>query len=152
MTREAALACGKSIPIGTDPFGRSYWVFGADQSSLFVCQVDSKSGATESIRTWLRFHKPEEIAAVMVCLGKDPLVESLKEVFPEATKVVKDRSWSTLLMGRKLTKKPEEAQLSPKESDGMDVEEQNDFGAVSTNLLFTIHFHSLCTCSNILVT
>ncbi|KAL7541225.1 hypothetical protein ACHAXR_012783 [Thalassiosira sp. AJA248-18] len=126
MTREAALACGKSVPIGTDPFGRSYWVFSAEPTSLFVCQVTAPTR-----KEWHRFHKPEEIASVMVCLGKDTLCESLKEVFPEAAKIVKDRSWSTLLLGRSLTRDSDGAEaLSPsKEDEGKAAEEQDDYGA-----------------------
>lgn len=140
MTREAALACGKSVPIGTDPFGRSYWVFGAEQTSLFVCQVDSTPGVEASTRKqWRRFHKPEEIASVMVCLGKDPLCESLKEVFPEAAKIVKSRSWSTVLYSRSLPQEPESAKaLPPSKETETDTDEQADFGPVSIN--FSVSF------------
>ena len=115
MTREAALVCGKSIPIGNDPFGRTYWVFSAEPTSLFVCHVDSKPKVGMSTRKqWHRFCMPEEIASVMVCLGKVPLCETLKEVFPEAAKRVNDRSWSTLLFGRSLPQSSKRAQaLSP---------------------------------------
>lgn len=138
MTREAALACGKSTPIGNDPFGRSYWVFSAEPTSLFVCQVDTMPGTVSPTRKWHRFHKPEEIAAVIICLGKDPLCESLKEVFPEAAKVVKDRSWSTLLFGRCLTNESNDEAKSPVEdSEKMDTEE--DFGPVSNDASINIH-------------
>lgn len=130
MTRDASLVCGKSIPIGTDPFGRSYWVFSAEPTSLFVCTVDAKSGAGQQ---WHRFHEPEEIASIMVCLGgKDLLCETMKEVFPEAAKVVKDRSWSTLLLGRSLHRKSDSAKgLPPSEEPEMVAEEKADYGAVS---------------------
>lgn len=133
MTREAALACGKSVPIGTDPFGRSYWVFSAEPTSLFVCQVDSKPEvAVSTKKQWHRFHKPEEIASVMVCLGKGLLCETLKEVFPEAAKIVKDRSWSTLLFGRSLPRESEAAKaLPPSKEPETAAEEQVDYGEVS---------------------
>lgn len=135
MTREAALTCGKSLPIGTDPFGRSYWVFSADPTSLFVYDTNSiPDVASPALMQLHRFHKPEEIASVIVCLGKDPLCESLREVFPEATKLISNKSWSTLLMGRKLRREQEATAVLPlsdetKKSEG----EQNDFGAVSIN-------------------
>jgi len=131
MTREAALVCGKSIPIGNDPFGRSYWVFSAEPTSLFVCHVDSKpEGGMSTKKQWHRFCMPEEIASVMVCLGKVPLCETLKEVFPEAAKRVNDRSWSTLLFGRSLPQASKRAQvLSPSKEPKTAAEEQVDYGA-----------------------
>ncbi len=133
MTREAALTCGKSLPIGTDPFGRSYWVFSADPTSLFVYETDSLPGvASPTLRQLHRFHKPEEIASVMVCLGRNPLIESLKEVYPEAAKLLSDRSWSTCLMGRMLRRNPEATESLPLSDETKMVEdEQTDFGAVS---------------------
>lgn len=134
MTREAALACGKSVPIGTDPFGRTYWVFSAEPTSLFVCQSITVPGdaTSPSQNHWYRFHKPEEIAAVMVCLGKNPLRETLKEVFPDARLLCKGRSWSTLLFDRCLPKESEAANATPQLSDKpkSDGEEQ-DLGPVS---------------------
>jgi hypothetical protein len=129
MTRESALACGKSIPIGTDPFGRSYWVFSAEPSSLFICQDVATPGvASPPKKQWHRFHQPEEIASVMACLGKDPLCEALKEVYPEAARVLKDRSWSTLLYRRNLLSKDNaiKESNSPQEKTN---EEQADYGA-----------------------
>lgn len=130
MTREAALACGKSIPIGTDPFGRSYWVFSSEPTSLFVCEAESKSELTAMAgKQWHRFHKAEEIASVMVCLGKDPLHETLKEVFPQAAKVIKDRSWSTLLFGRCLSEKTKTAHALPLSTNtNTATKEQVDYG------------------------
>ena len=137
MTRVAALACGKSIPIGTDPFGRTYWVFSADPTSLFVCEASSSPGdAASEQKQWYRFNKPEEIASIMVCLGKDPLCEPLKEVFPEATKLVKDRTWSTLLYGRCLLQEKEDAKASPTDKPKSPPEEPADYGAVSVLSLF----------------
>jgi hypothetical protein len=133
LTREAALSCGKSLPIGTDPFGRSYWVFSADPTSLFVCVANSIPGvASSSLNQLHRFHKPEEIASVMACLGRDPLCESLQEAFPQATKVLRDRSWSTLLMGRRLRRDTEVTDaILPSDDTKKADEEQADLGAVS---------------------
>lgn len=138
MTREAALACGKSVPIGNDTFGRSYWVFSAEPTSLFVCQVDPKSANTAPTRKqWHMFRKPEEIASVMVCMGQSPLCDTLKQVFPEATKMLKDRSWSTLLFARRLGCSPKEtAGLLPQKGPKPYAEEQIDYGPVSIDSLF----------------
>jgi len=130
MTREAALACGKSVPIGSDPFGRTYWVFRAEPTSLFVCQVDPTPVVAVSIRQqWHRFQKPEEIASVLVGLGKSSLCSTLKQVFPEASKMVKNRSWSTLLFERKLVCLPTAAEeLSHEKSTETYAGEQIDYG------------------------
>ena len=130
MTREAALACGKSVPIGNDPFGRSYWVFSAEPSSLFICSNPPQASPV-ACKEWHRFNKPEDIAAVMVCLGKNPLCETLKEVFPEAKKFMKDRTWSTLIYGRCLARKPDESELQPAAEKPKIDEEEQDYGAVS---------------------
>ena len=102
LMKGAAMACGKSTPIGLDRWGRSYWVFRAEPKSLFICETVSSSSDDVSSPTkkWHRFAKPEEIASVIVCLGKETPCEMLKEVYPEAVGLVKDRSWSTLLYAR----------------------------------------------------
>jgi len=112
-------------------------VFSADPTSLFVCEMNSTPDATShSLKRLHRFHKPEEIASVMVCLGRDPLCETLKEIFPEATKLVNDRSWSTLLMERSLRRDPEATEALPLSDETKVVEgEQTDFGAVSAVIL-----------------
>lgn len=134
-TREAAIACGKSIPIGNDPFGRSYWVFSAEPSSLFVCS--STSATSPESKQWHRFHKAEEVASVMVCLDKNSLLyESLTEVFPEATKMIKDRTWSTLLFERCLAPKEEGSDAPPVSDKPMADAEEQDYGPVSSILFF----------------
>jgi hypothetical protein len=134
MTRIAAFSVGKTTPIGTDPFGRTYWVFSADPTSLFVCQVNSNPDALSTQKQWHRFHKPEEIASVIVCLGVHPLCDILKDAFPQAAKAVKDRSWSTLLLGRSLRREPDAVKAMPPSDKPKSVsEEQVEFGEVSIN-------------------
>ena len=102
LMKGAAMACGKSTPLGLDRWGRSYWVFSAEPKSLFVCETVPSTG--ESIpptKKWHRFAQPEEIASVMIGLGKESPIEILKEMFPDAVSLVKDRSWSTLLFARR---------------------------------------------------
>ena len=128
MSRIAAFSVVKTIPIGTDPFGRTYWVFNAKPNSLFVLQHSASDH-----KQWHKYEKPEEIASVLVCLGKHPLSDTLKETFPEAVKAMKDRSWSTLLMKRSLPRGPDavEAHTLPDVSSRTTSDEQVDFGEVS---------------------
>jgi hypothetical protein len=148
MTRIAAFSVGKTTPIGTDPFGRTYWVFSADPTSLFVCQVNLNPDALTTQKQWHRFNKPEEIASVMVCLGKHSLCDILKEAFPEAAKAVKVRSWSTLLLGRSLRREPDAVKAMVPSDNSKSVTEENvDFGEVSINFwpLFSSKFVSNMT-------
>ena len=134
MSRIAALSVGKTIPIGTDPFGRTYWVFSAEPTSLFVCQGNSNSGAPPAQKQLHRFHKPEEIASVIICLGKHPLCDLLKEAFPEASKALKNKSWSTLLLGQRLSRETDAVLAASTPNHPLPVsEEQVDFGEVSIN-------------------
>ena len=134
MSRIAAFSVGKTIPIGTDPFGRTYWVFNAESNSLFVCQHSASDQ-----KQWHKYEKPEEIASVLVCLGKHPLCDTLKETFPEAAKALKNRSWSTLLMKRSQPRGPDavEANTPSDMSSQTTSDEQVDFGEVSTNCWFS---------------
>jgi hypothetical protein len=134
MSRIAALSVGKTIPIGTDPFGRTYWVFKAEPTSLFVCQVNSNPGEPSAHKQLHRFHKPEEIASVIVCLGKHPLCDLLKEAFPVAAKALKNRSWSTFLLGQSLPREPDAVLATSSPDHPMSVSgEQLDLGEVSIN-------------------
>jgi hypothetical protein len=92
--REAASTCGRTLEIGKDGAGRSYWNFNSDSGSLFVCLEGGDND-------WHRFSEPETIASVMVGLGKDEIVKDLKRAFPEAYRVLKDGTWSELLLKRR---------------------------------------------------
>ena len=133
IVRESAISCGKSTPIGVDNWGRAYWIFSSDPRSLFICasnKIDRNSGKNKK---WHRFHEPEEIASIMVCLGKEPPCDSLKEIFPEAFKLVKDRSWSTLLMDRAYSdeNKPQKTLPPSKPSKADQGQIDEDLGPVS---------------------
>ena len=126
LTRNAAMSCGKSIPIGQDQSGRTYWLFKAEPTTLFIC--DLSSGCTLSgnkpVVKWHKLSAPEAIASVIVGLGKDPPSESLKDAYPEASSLIKDRVWSTMLMRRALKNVSEAEQLkgatSHKATEGKD--------------------------------
>ena len=108
LARDAAISCGKSIPIGQDHSGRTYWLFKAEPKTLFICEMSSEMANSDDNPSakWHRFSTPEAIASVMVGLGKDPPSESIKEAYPEAAKLVKERMWSTKLMQRALKMSP----------------------------------------------
>ena len=55
--REAGIICGRTLEIGKDVSGRSYWNFRSDPSSMFVCLEGASSE-----NKWHRFSDPETIA------------------------------------------------------------------------------------------
>jgi hypothetical protein len=91
--KDAALTCGRSLSLGFDAWGRSYWKFNG-VSSLFV--------AVENDQEWHRFDDIAAIASIMVCLGKNEPVSELKRVFPEAAKLLKKGAWADILQKRVL--------------------------------------------------
>jgi hypothetical protein len=143
LARDAAMSCGKSLPIGQDNWGRTYWVLKAEPKSLFICvQSNSLSQNDQSTsKTWHRFSTPEAIASVIVCLGKDPPSESLKEAYPEAFNMVKDRTWSTLLMQKRLSASSAIRVCQKDSSLLLTREEDHKFGAVRTFLNFVPDSH-----------
>ena len=121
LVKGAAMACGKSTPIGLDKWGRSYWVFSAEPKSLFICEIVSSSGnVSPPSKKWHRFAKPEEIASVIIGLGKETPCEVLIEVYPEAVGLVKDRSWSTLLFARRQATTDQKVEAASSDDDKKD--------------------------------
>mmetsp|Transcript_15583 Transcript_15583/g.35073 ORF Transcript_15583/g.35073 Transcript_15583/m.35073 type:complete len:1317 (-) Transcript_15583:1237-5187(-) len=78
VEQDCARACGRTLPLGFDKCGRSYWVFNSDKNSLFVHEKDSEA-------LWYRYDDPKNIAKVIYTLGKGEPVEELKRLFPKAT-------------------------------------------------------------------
>ena len=101
--RDFGRLCGKTLPLGTDVVGRTYWKFLGDTSSLFVCCVENNSdGQNQSGTTnWWRYKEPESIASVIVCLGTSELATDLKRHFPQARKLIKGGQWSAILQQKK---------------------------------------------------
>ncbi|CAJ1952558.1 unnamed protein product, partial [Cylindrotheca closterium] len=97
--RDTGSRCGRTLEIGSDTAGRSYWKFNADQGSLFVSHnVDSGSDKSK-IGRWLRFADPESIASVIVCLKKDAITSYLKRLFPDARQLLQNAQiWTTILV------------------------------------------------------
>jgi len=94
--REEGITCGRTLELGRDGTGRSYWIFHSDPSSLFVCA----STATDA-RKWHKYAEPETIASVIVSLGKDPVASELRRAFPKSSASIKSGAWTDLLQKRK---------------------------------------------------
>jgi len=93
--REAGIRCGRSLELGTDSVGRSFWHFYNDLESLHVCEpLPDGSGK------WHKFSEPEVISSIIVSLSKDPIVRELKNAFPNSVKLIRNKTWSELLMKR----------------------------------------------------
>lgn len=98
---EHGMACGRTLSLGKDANGRSFWRFKGD-SSLFVCANESViNGDMFPRKKWYRFAKPEEIASLLYSLGTDGVVPELKRAFPAATQMLKTRKWTELLLKRR---------------------------------------------------
>jgi hypothetical protein len=95
--RDFGRLCGKTLPVGVDYVGRTYWKFLGEQHSLFICD-----SATEFIDppAWYRYDKPETIASVIVCLGTHDLAEELSRLFPNSAKLIMSGKWRHLLLMR----------------------------------------------------
>ena len=135
--REEGISCGRTLEIGKDVAGRSYWYFHADPDSLFVCLNESDSSGSDK---WFRYSEPEAISSVIVSLGKDAIVPDLKRSFPKALALIKSGKWSELLQKRrfKLTQLlPEDKLSSPAmdvDSDSEKEEVSNAYYVLSTSL------------------
>ena len=98
--KEAGMSCGRTLEIGRDSAGRSYWKFNSDPDSLFVC-VDTEKVVDDSIYgTWYHYQHPEIISSVIAILGKDPVTKELERVYPASAKLIQDSAWPELLLKR----------------------------------------------------
>ena len=127
MTCKSALLAGKTSPLGKDPWGRTYWVFSGEPTSLFVCETDPSTNEQK----WRKFGNQEEVAAVMVCLKRGPLLEVLKDVFPKAARSLRDNSWSTILYERSLSKPANDIDSPKGTSEAANRAETEELGPVS---------------------
>ncbi len=100
--KEFGLMCGRTLEIGKDVIGRSYWRFHADPSALFVDPVGLPiDGGLENQGRWHRFADAATISSVIISLGKDPIVRELRRIFPEADRMIKRKTWSNELLKKK---------------------------------------------------
>lgn len=96
LERDAGILCGRTLSLGRDRRGRSFWKFNAD-NALFVCDGDDT-------KIWRRYEDPEVIASVLFSLGKDPVVAEIRRVFPDAVRLLRGRKWTQLLLKRPFKK------------------------------------------------
>jgi hypothetical protein len=97
VEKQAALKCGRTLELGRDNAGRTYWQFNGDASALFVCMGMNEAG----LSTWHRFGDAESIASVMVALRKDMVLKDLQTVYPDADLLVKSGKWIDALFYRR---------------------------------------------------
>mmetsp|Transcript_3362 Transcript_3362/g.4934 ORF Transcript_3362/g.4934 Transcript_3362/m.4934 type:complete len:460 (+) Transcript_3362:3852-5231(+) len=93
-----ATSCGRALCLGVDKNGCSYWKFHSDPS-LFVCTRNTGGDSLEG--NWLRFHEPETVASVIICLGKEEPVCELRRSFPKAVSLLRTGQWAELLQKRR---------------------------------------------------
>ena len=94
-------ACGRTMSLGSDKWGRSYWKFHSDPTSLFVLSpscIKQRKG-----KEFYRFSEPEAIASVMTCLGDGDLYDRLKKRYPMAWNQLKSRQWCDILQKRMIS-------------------------------------------------
>lgn len=89
IEKEYGTKCARTLEIGRDVAGKSFWKFESDPTSLFVCSSGS---------SWYRFSEPASIASVIVSLGRDFVSRDLRRHFPEAAKLADDGTWSNILL------------------------------------------------------
>mmetsp|Transcript_810 Transcript_810/g.1246 ORF Transcript_810/g.1246 Transcript_810/m.1246 type:complete len:2185 (+) Transcript_810:285-6839(+) len=92
LEQDSGMLCGRTLSMGRDHCGRSYWKFKADKA-LFVCPSDES-------KSWLRYADPEVIASIIFGLGKEPVASELKHTFPEAAGLLRGRKWASMLLKR----------------------------------------------------
>ena len=108
IEREQGNKCGKTISIGIDPQGRSYWKLESSPDSLFV--LEKSSGGEK--KQCHRFSSSEDIASVIKCLGKHQLAMDLKRLYPQAFMLLKNGKWSELLQKKAFKLYQQEEQKS----------------------------------------
>jgi hypothetical protein len=149
IEKEAGMTCGRTLEIGRDNAGRSYWKFHSDSEALFVCSETTGEGDSP---TWYHFADAESIASVIVSLGKDELVKDLQRSYPVSQRMIKDRSWTTGLLKRRFPRVAQimEGQDLSDDAEPMEVEKeiaQVDGGfEVSSVGLYCIAGYQGCVC------
>jgi hypothetical protein len=123
LERQAGILCGRTLALGCDAAGRSYWHFHAEPKALFVSQTKKNAEISDELLSeWTKFDSPEAISSVISLLGKDPVAKELWRIYPESAKLVKNREWQELVM-KKHYKLPDNLDFEPIEADG---ESEND--------------------------
>jgi Bromodomain len=100
VEKEAGMSCGRTLEIGRDGAGRSFWKFDSDPNALFVCVEAPNGGPGLEAGTWHHYQHPESIASVIISLGKAPIAKELHRSYPVAHRMMRDGSWSQLILKR----------------------------------------------------
>jgi len=118
--------CGRTMSIGYDREGRSYWHFESNPGSLFIF-VKRTVGASQG--KFLRFNSSEIIASVIMSLGRQEISKDLKALFPKAQELLENGTWSRLLQKRAFQKQSNNTGI-PQDSDIESEEESAELGVL----------------------
>lgn len=111
IERDAGMTCGRTLELGRDSQGRSFWKFDeSDTNSLFVSTKTS---------SWCHYGTPETIASVIVTLGDEKVVKDLKRAYPEASAMIEDKSWRNALLKRHYLQDQNKRRQSPRRRDSL---------------------------------
>lgn len=100
VEKEAGMSCGRTLEIGSDRVGRSFWKFDSDPDALFVCIEAAVVGQEVESGTWLHYQHPESISSVIISLGRDPIAKELQRAYPVAHRLILEGSWSERIFKR----------------------------------------------------
>jgi len=118
LEQDSGMLCGRTLSMGKDSFGRTYWKFKADKA-LFICSSNES-------RSWRRYVDPEVIASIIIALGKEPIATELKHAFPDAAVLLRGRKWVQLLLKRQFIKEDEKSEIEKSKQDFDDDVEVED--------------------------
>jgi hypothetical protein len=154
--QEAGVTCGRTLALGKDETGRSYWKFNGD-SALFVCLFRNGEDPPSShvLKSWHKFSLPEEIASIICYLGHDKVVPELKRAFPESALLLPGKVWADLLLKRRFPSvgsRTRPARLAmtenasaTKEVDAPQEEADSEEEVSSSTLVESAHLFIWCT-------
>jgi Bromodomain len=100
LEKQAGMSCGRTLELGRDAVGRSYWKFDSDPDALFVCVETDEAFDETDLGAWYYYQHPDIIASVIVSLGKDPVTKELRRAYPEALRLIREGLWCELLLKR----------------------------------------------------
>ena len=113
--------CGRTLPLGRDRFGRSYWKLHG-KSYLFVFEERGE-------RMVKCYSHPAVIASLISFLGKDKIVPELIRLFPDAAELSRGRKWRETILdtpAEELGTVQDGSTTSPSEDDDEDDDEYDE--------------------------
>lgn len=154
IEKEAGMVCGRTLEIGRDRFGRSYWRFYSLSDSLFVCEENVLDQFTtgDSSSIWHHFPDAASIASLIVSLKNDAIVRELGRSFPYAHKLVRDGTWSDILLKQRyplvpFTAEDSDSQPEHREDSYSESASGTDMLAM-VSTLSTMLSNNICFCSD----